>query len=707
VTGDAAVDSARDLARNASVCATLRGCAVAVAAALGLSAAGCGDDVAGGITVVAPPDLAPALGGLARLAGDGRVTVETVADPTAAAADGGGYRIAVVADLDCTECYRIDAAGDRAWLVHGGDLLGAQYGVAALLEHLGFRFRSPYDTYAPWAPRFDPAAAADLGVVHSPEVRVRGLQLHTLHPIEAYWAMWEPGADHLAEADRIFSWVIANRGNFIQWVALNDILDPARHAEWQGQTQTLLEHAHALGLRVGLNIQLFGQANKQNAFDLSDDTTGTVPLADELAARLPLVIDGLPFDVYDLSFGEFFSADPDTFIAAVDQTYAALHARAPAAEIHAVVHVGADQRVMYRGEDLIYYFLVKFCDPAIIPEIHTVMFYDLYENAGGAYDHEDFSEHRAYLLQRMAAGQPVAYFPESAYWVTVDDSVPIYVPLYVRSRWLDLDRLAADPGAGGHRLDEHLIFSSGWEWGYWLGDYASLRASYQRPAAYRDLLADAFGDDLAPAVDPVVALTESEHASMIDGRLSPYLSGRDLGSQLARSLDITGPPDRITFGDLAASDPAARAAFAGDQLARLDAFAADLEARAAQIDGLDLHGPWADELRDGVDVTALRARFVVTAYQASLAQLAGDEATYQQGHDACQGLLDQAKAIVGRRRAHMHAPDPSRLVQRIGNHTLYQYGYLYNADTLCYWEREMRQLEVQDGDDARVPDCLL
>ena len=49
------------------------------------------------------------------------------------------------------------------------------------------------------------------------------------------------------------------------------------------------------------------------------------------------------------------------------------------------------------GENLIYYFLVKFADPAIIPDIHTVMFYNLFETAGGAYHHEDFAEHRAYL----------------------------------------------------------------------------------------------------------------------------------------------------------------------------------------------------------------------------------------------------------------------------------------------------------------------
>src|SRR4030095_10796795 len=114
-----------------------------------------------------------------------------------------------------------------------------------------------------------------------------------------------------------------------QWVALDDIMDPARHAEWQVVTPELIDYAHARGVRVGLNIQLFGQSNLQYAFDLSDKSL------DEIAQRLPLVTGELPFDVYDLSFGEFFDADPQAFIDAVNQVRAELRAEAPAAEMHA------------------------------------------------------------------------------------------------------------------------------------------------------------------------------------------------------------------------------------------------------------------------------------------------------------------------------------------------------------------------------------
>src|SRR5690606_9551027 len=110
--------------------------------------------------------------------------------------------------------YRIDRmsgtdSGD-AWTVSARDILGAQYGVAAALENLGFRFRHPAATYVPRQPA---DRGEELGIVHQPQVRVRGFQLHTLHPIEGYFAFWEPSPRNGHDARRIIDWMIKNRGN--------------------------------------------------------------------------------------------------------------------------------------------------------------------------------------------------------------------------------------------------------------------------------------------------------------------------------------------------------------------------------------------------------------------------------------------------------------------------------------------------------------
>jgi hypothetical protein len=677
--------------------------AVFVAFALwaGLAIAACGDNLNGRISIVTDPGFEPALAELARLV-PYPITVVTGGNVD-------GARIDVLRDPAIpAEGYRLEETPSAhgggpvtaAITVRASDVLGAQYGAAAALEALGFRFRHPFDTFVPDLPvlgEFD-------GAVHRPEVRVRGLQLHTLHPIEGYFAFWEPSAESTEDAHRIIDWVIKNRGNYLQWVPLDDILDPGRHAAWKAFTRELIDYAHARGVRVGINIQLFGQSNLQLAFDLTDDRTGMIPIADEIAARLPLVTDGLPFDVYDLSFGEFFNADPQKFVDAVNEVRSQLRARAPEAEMHAVVHVGAEQVVSYMGEQLLYYFLVKFADPSIIPDIHTTMFYDLFEPADGAYHHEDFADHRAYLTSRMCANQPAAYFPETAYWVAFDNSVPQAMPLYVRNRWLDLARLRATVPCG--KLDNHLLFSSGWDWGYWLHDVTALRASYELPASYEQLVEAELGPELGAAAPIVIELIEAQRTGLMEQKLVPYLAGRDAAIDAGRALGIVSQPDRITVDDLAAG--ADRAAFRTGVMAPLEAYAGRLDELGARLGATKLpDSRWAAELRDGMTVNQIRARFVLAVYEATLQELAGDAAAAAEQRARAAELLEQGRAVVTARHADLHDPHGRRLVERTTNRTFYQFGYLFMADTLCYWQRELAQVDKILGLSSSPPPACI
>ncbi len=667
--------------------------------ALVVSLAACGSDPVP-ITIVAPAEVDDAMRELVALTPYEGLRV--------GAAPAAGLTIEVSIDLSCRECYRIDAAGPDRWTVHAGDLLGSQYGVAHALENLGFRFRTPTTTLVPDPPAFDPAAAASLGVLHEPEITgQRGLQLHTLHPIEAYFAVWEPTSDLAAR--QIFDWIIKNRGNHVQWPAVDDIMEPARHAAWKEATQGLLERAHARGLTVGLGMQIFGSSNMQRAFDLSDDDSGAVPFESELAQRLPLVTDGLAFDAYVLAFGEFYGEEPDRFIGAVNTTVAAIRQVRPSAAVHASIHVGADQRVTYKGEELPYYYLVKHADPSIVPNVHTVMFYNLFEDAGGAYGHDDFSEHRAYLFEQMRAGRPASYYPESAYWIAFDNSVPVFLPLYVRSRWLDLHRIAAQARAEGlPGLDGHLVFSSGWEWSYWLNDYASLRASYQVPESPRDLIADAYGRDLAPAVDLVTELSEVQAARLIGQRLSPYLAGRDLLIDAGDMLGIHSQPDRVTFQDLALGDAARRTDFVDQVHGPLLELSAELAAIRTRAHALSLPSSrWSREVIDGIDVTEARVRFITAAYSAVLAHLDGDAAGAAAARKRLDAALKAGRAAVTHRHSDPHHTGPAeQLFGRPANATVYGYGYLFQAHTLCYWERERAQVAtIIDGPSDPIPAC--
>jgi len=553
------------------------------------------------------------------------------------------------------------------------------------------------------------------GTTHAPEIRVRGYQLHTLHPIESYYAFWEPSPGSTDDAHRIIDWIIKHRGNYVQWVGLDDILDADRHAAWKPFTRELIDYAHARGVRVGFNLQLFGRSNLQLAFDLVDADPAITPIPEQIAARLPLITADLPFDVYDLSFGEFFNVEDeaavDRFVGAIDEVKRQLDVLAPQAELHGFVHVGAEQRVSYRGEDnLLFYFLIKFADPAIIHDVHTTMFYNLFETTSGAYHHEDFSEHRAYLFDQMCSGRRGSYIPETAYWVAFDNSVPQYLPLYVHNRWLDLDQLRAQSPCPDVPLDAHVLFSTGWEWGYWLHDVTALRASYELPASPDVLVREAFGRDLAAAVDPVMALSDLQREYLHHADLMAYIAGRALDIDVGRTMGIVSQPDRVTFDDLVAG--ASVPAFSADVLAPLEVYADRLDAIAAQLARADLPSTsWGDELRDGFAIDRLRARFVIATYQAVLAHLGGapDEATTRV--DEAARLLAEAMPVVQRRHGDLHDTHRRRLLDASSdanpNQTFYQYGYLYMADTLCYWRRELAQVEGILGQASMPPPgCL-
>jgi hypothetical protein len=635
--------------------------------------------------------------------GDDRIHTKVVASPAKDFSSRDGVVVALSSNELCDQCYRLEGGGTLLHVLGGGPL-GRQYGLWHALESLGYRFPHPRYTKVPT--EFTAARAEVLGRDYAPDVKKRrGLHLHTLHPIESMYDFWIPGPENLEGAKRAIDFLVKNRGNYIQWAALDDIeKTPALLPAWKEHTKALTDFAHAHGVHTGIALQLFGQSNLQNAFDLIDDTSGDpVP---EMERRLHVLLDGAGFDTLNLSFGEFFGADPGTFIARVDSAYEAMQRVQPGVELTATIHVGNfdNLRVTWMGVRQLYYFLVRYANPAIVPWIHTTMYFNLYEDAGLAYLHEQFDEHRAYLEERLRAAQSVGYFPESAYWVAFDINIPTFLPVYMRSRHLDLEQLSA---AG--TLDDHVVFSSGWEWGYWLTDATTLRMTYTHPTKWDEPMAQLYagwGATGATAADLVRRMAEAQHRALIIERLAAYVASRDQIIDAGDKLGIFSQPDRPEFSELLAATPAVREDFRVRVLEKLKIHADELTAMAAEADALPSDDPVMAELKDGVQVTAARVRFIHALYAATLAYAStGNEGGFI---TEAETHLALGKDIVARRRKALWDPDPKTILHPTPNPTFYQYGYLREADTLCFWERERAQARnavLQAG--QAIPGCVL
>jgi hypothetical protein len=657
---------------------------------------------------------------------EARATVVTNEDPASAAtADtGANVHVALLTDLSCGECYRLSGSG-LSYEVHGGNALGAQYGLAQLLEELGFRFFHPWGSKSPTTLNL-PTASKNIGPKFTPDMTRRGLHLHTLHPIESYFTFWASnpnngggspdagGESPLDGARRVIDWIVKNRGNYVEWSALNDIVsdDADTLTAWRSHTSAIIAYAHARGIKIGIATELFGEGNLQLSFDLLDDENDPNPKT-SIDARWHLLTDGLAWDTVDISFGEFSGTDPNVFLANLNLAYDELEVIAPGTELAATVHVGNEPslEVTYDGQTLLYYFLVKYADPHIVPWIHSVMYFDLFQSVDGAYNMPSFDQHRAYLESRMMAGQPVAYYPESAYWIAFDDSVPTYLPVYMRSRWLDQTNLAGAAARGGYGgLKESVLFSSGWEWGYWQNDYAVLRMNWKTPTAWTDSVSEMFapwGVQGAQLAAEIGALGELESKYLIDEALAAYFASQDELITLGAIGGIVSQPPRTTFPELAAMSTKDRASFKTTVLAPLARLDAGMRAVQTAVAGLNLDptDPWLAETTDGIDIDAARVHFIRSLYEAVAAfEDSGSDDGWLAKADTAWA---SAGTIVKRRDAHLHYPRPKQITGAVTNSTFYQSGYLTEAATLCYWTRERTQARaIVLHDETAAPGCV-
>ncbi len=279
--------------------------------------------------------------------------------------------------------------------------------------------------------------------------------------------------------------------------------------------------------------------------------------------------------------------------------------------------------------------------------------------------------------------------------------MPQFFPLYVQSRLHDLAEIQKPAGPCG-TLDGHVLFSSGWEWGYWLNDVASLRGSYELQAN----LLDAFTQELAPdlgagAAALVERLARAQHDYVMIEELTGYLVGRDSVIDLGRKANIISQPDRITFDQLAVGEALAEV---DAMLPTLAAYKAEVDAMVRELDGLRLpETRWGKELRAGFEIDLLRTKFVEATYQAALAHLDGDDKRAKARYAAAEDYLDDAREIVGDRHGDLHDAHERRVLDRTPNQTFYQFGYLYFADSLCYWKRELDQVGGMLGSTSVIP----
>lgn len=561
--------------------------------------------------------------------------------------------------------------------------LGVEFGLYALLEQNGLRFFHPQDTFIPAAA---PERLTATATVAAPLFAHRGFHLHTVHPIPMLSALHFGGPVNQHLVDDYLRWLVRNRQNYLQWAFIQvpdmeGALAEARYA---------VDRGHALGLEVGINTLLWGGglSSLQNDYALFNSSDPNWKSA--LDASLDWLLK-VPFDRLDLGLGEFEQTSDTALVDWVNEAQQHAEAISPRTQVVWTSHVGNVGNSAHYG--VYYYFVPQFSTPKVGLFVHTVMLYDL-NGPAPAYNQTDFHLQRDFLLQQQ--GQRATwFFPESAYWLTTDSPIPVWMSGYLQGRANDLSYLAQAGVPGG--LQGHLTFTSADEWDYWLIDYLIAHQSYDGPQGLEQFLGATFaplGAGGRALGQLAAAEATTQWSDLVEKNLLPYLAGEDAYDRLGYKSGIYNHPPRVPFTTVLAMDAAGLDAFSAQTLAGVEALAAHERAALQQVQGvagqLAANGEgYRAELADGFEVTALRAEHSLAMYRAVVAKartrLDGVDRSAEIAAQVAQAkaLTAQAAAVVARREPHYRLGAVE--TQAGHNPTQYPYAALYNAHALTYW----------------------
>ena len=567
----------------------------------------------------------------------------------------------------------------------GGGLLGRQYAAYDWLHGLGIRFFHPEQEYVP-AEMAKPAEPAFREF--TPAFKYRSVSLHLTHPLEMGDIFTLGKAEHLSDGI-----------NYIDWCVKNLASDGRGGIPVEGYEQ----YGIMRGFTTSAGFRLYGmQQGNHGLIDPDDPRPADQQITDKITELMGTDPDNYP-DFFSFNFDptEFTEMDDQlvvhqmTVIADfIDQNY-------PGVQIVTTNHGTYGEPTAHYG--VRYFNLPQFAPESIGVKCHTLMFYDL-ERPAPVYGNTDFHFLYDFMEQEYQKRQ-LWYFPESAWWLTFDNQLPLYLPITIEARDRDIQKLKHMLSG---KLVGHHVFGTGHEWGYWQNEYCSFRMSADTDYRWTDCLEDitmpmgTAADEVRAVMEDVVAMQENE---MIYGHILRYLVGTDPETEAAASIGVVfhelPPPPKAIMNwtkEEAESWQAVEAVELATMVAGYEALVARLEAVRADVPGPA--APFFDEILDGIKVTGLRAKHQLLVYGAvvkfRLAQLNLDEAMQTAARadlEAAIQVTADAKAVIAAREQQFRYQPLARSIgggencDQDENWTTYGFRVHCRTHNAYYWTR--------------------
>jgi hypothetical protein len=507
------------------------------------------------------------------------------------------------------------------------------------LRELGFYFPHPLKQISPLQTSLRTHCGKTW--IWKPVLAYRGFHLHTLHPSEWVAAFYQSRPDY---ARAIVRWLARNQQNILD-LSLLDV--PLKTITSQIKPIFLLAQSFQIhpGLSLGLALQ------QQNSYKLLNlwESYITWNQDEKIISGIKSLASATPlsFMVLEAGTSEFTSTGFEKTVHWLN--LAAKTLKSLNIAHFTKVHVSSNQTSSDWGN---FNYLPQYCSPSVGILPHTVMFYGILDEKAPMYGNKNFSSIFHFMLKEKSK-RPTWYYPETSYWVAMDIDIPLFLTDYLVTRAQDFKTVAEK------NIEGHLNFTSGQTLGYWLFDWNL-----------------ALMNDSQSQFDPLYGLkllgeSPSEWQKMIDYQSYWYkkmgiislISAANLQDEFSKTHRIH---DRNTMKEVF-----------NDPLIRKNEIKI-LEDSLLAFPDINIKDP---ELKEMIQITKNRHLHALLIRQNKFSQAASVRTT-------TQSLIRRLGKIP------TNYPELP-LFKKWKNPTAYQFGYLYPADTLYFWEREERQLRTE------------
>jgi hypothetical protein len=568
--------------------------------------------------------------------------------------------------------------------IHSFTSKGLSNGVYYFLQNkLGFQFYHPKETVIP---DLSNVVLDTFTETIIPRFDKIGFHIHAMHPLEITEALLNENTPNGAEEVKTYiDWLCRNGQNYFEFNLLRSI----KLETWIPYMQPIIDYAHERGIICGADMSF--HMIQQRAFQLYKKFPSSFRKKETQILSNITKLMQIKWDVWNVEFAttEFTHKDQDKLHE--QQKFLFDNLAKYNVKLTSRKHVVKDENLISNTKSM--KTKRTDMDSAYALFVHTVMFYGLQDSSTPVYRNKDFSHLRNLLIESKAY-RNTWYFPESAYWITFDNSVPMFLTPYLDTRLKDI--LYCDSLG----IDGHLTFSSGWEWNYWLIDWSIARWCWNEKDQQQEpfeFLQEVIKDD--SVIDFFKKANDLQTDFIKNKQLIKILTAQTITDEIGGKLNLEfHPRPEYPYKYIMNKATKNELDFIKQKYINvLDSFILQYNQLKSNYK-LSSTNKLANELLLSLDITALRAEhrkntlsYLIT-YR--LNKLNKTQVPMQQYLDNAKVIREKARSLVKQQEQNYRYPTSS--IARVKkSKTVYDFGYLYPVSDLHFWERE--ELQAQNN----------